>query len=528
MTCKDSPKKSDMQIDFIKLFPHVDPKAFSFFPIFSHFYEGVIITDLQGTVLFFNDKQAKIDDLDPHYVLGKKITDVYRVDGGISPMMLCLRKGKSIDNLASYYRTCLGRIVNSIHNVYPLHANGVLIGAICFIRDYRSVEQNFEKVSKSSQSILLNTSEPNAKIRHWEKPNNGTRFRFEDIVGSDTEFLNAVESAQLAAKSPSPILLFGETGTGKELLAQSIHNASPRKKYQYIALNCAAIPENLMEGILFGTVKGAFTDAMDKPGLFEKANHGTLLLDEVNSMPKGLQAKLLRVLQEKKVRRVGSLDEIDVDIKIISSVNNEPYQAIKDNELRADLFYRLGVVFIRIPPLRERKTDIDLLIRYFLQKCNQVLGKDISGVSTEVLTMFLQYHWPGNVRELEHVIEGAMNMVRYRQTIELMHLSVHETRMKTPRLSKPDTLESQNLNPLVEWDQGPFTANSIAIATTPQKTLNEIQSTSEQRCISEALTETGGNAAQAAKKIGISPQLLQHKLKKYRINRKSFKIQNNS
>jgi arginine utilization regulatory protein len=517
-----------MQIDFKKLFPRIDPKAFSFFPIFLHFYEGVIITDHQGTVLFYNDKQAKIDDLDPNYVLGKKIADVYRVDDGISPMMLCLKNGNSIDNLASYYRTCLGRIVNSIHNVYPLHTNGVLIGAICFIRDYRSVEQTFETISKSSQPILQDYPDSNTKIRHWERPSNGTRFRFEDIVGSDTEFLNAVESAQLAAKSPSPILLFGETGTGKELLAQSIHNAGPRKKHQYIALNCAAIPENLMEGILFGTVKGAFTDAMDKPGLFEKANHGTLLLDEVNSMPKGLQAKLLRVLQEKKVRRVGSLEEIDVDIKIISSVNNEPYQAIKDNELRADLFYRLGVVFIRIPPLRERKVDIDLLIRYFLHTCNQALGKDISGVSSEVMTLFLQYHWPGNVRELEHVIEGAMNMVRYRQTIELTHLSVHEARMKTPLLSKQDTLESQNSNTLAELDQSASLLTPVTVSTNSQKTLNEIQSTNEQRCISEALTITGGNAAQAAKKIGISPQLLQHKLKKYRINRKSFKIQNKS
>jgi arginine utilization regulatory protein len=178
-----------------------------------------------------------------------------------------------------------------------------------------------------------------------------------------------------------------------------------------VGINCAAIPDTLLEGLLFGTVKGAFTGAVDKQGLFEQANGGTLFLDEINSMPIGLQSKLLRVLQEKKIRRVGASGEVPVSVKIISSVNIPAHKAIRERQLRMDLFYRLAVVYIAIPPFREQPEGIETLTRHFIFKNNLALDKQVRGVSEPVMQFFRSYHWPGNVRELEHLIEGAMNTI---------------------------------------------------------------------------------------------------------------------
>jgi len=229
----------------------------------------------------------------------------------------------------------------------------------------------------------------------------------------------------MARDTPSSIMLHGKTGTGKELFAQSIHSHSHRRENQYIAINCAAIPEHLLESNLFGTARGAFTGAIDRPGLFEQAGGGTLFLDEIDSMPIGLQAKLLRALQEKKIRRLGSLKEIDIDIKIISSVSTAPYESINKGTLRNDLFYRLGVVLIRLPSLRERPEDLMELTWHFIHKNNRQLGTYVKKISNRVIDFFKNYGWPGNIRELEHIIEGAMNIVGRETTLKSEHLPPH-------------------------------------------------------------------------------------------------------
>jgi arginine utilization regulatory protein len=269
---------------------------------------------------------------------------------------------------------------------------------------------------------------------------NDTQFDFDAIVGCNIDFLRAVNTAKMAANTPSPVMLYGETGTGKELFAQAIHNLSGGRRSRYTAVNCAAIPENLLEGLLFGTTSGAFSGARNKLGLFERANGGTLFLDELNSMATGLQAKILRVIQERKVRRLGSLRETAIDVKIISSVNKEPHVAIAENTLRPDLFYRLGVVFIPIPPLRDRKEDIVLLARHFLAKHSRALNRKVTDISGDVLALFNDYDWPGNVRELEHVIEGAINMVVSSRTIERRHLQSHLTTWRRLR-GQPDAIQ---------------------------------------------------------------------------------------
>ncbi len=505
--------------DINRLFPAVDPAMISLLPVLDRFHEGVIITDTHGVILYMNDTQLRIDDLRINDAIGRTVIELYRVDEGTSPTMTCLKTGRAIENLACYYRTHLYKVVNSVHNIYPLRADGRLIGAICYITDYKNIEQTLAAISQaeSPRSVPAFDATP---VRGRAKPGgNGTRYTFDNIIGAHADLLAAMKVAQLASDSPSPIIVFGETGTGKEMFAQSIHNHSARKNRPYVAINCAAIPENLLEGLLFGTSKGAFTGAIDKAGLFETADGGTLFLDEINAMSPGLQAKLLRFLQERKVRRVGAMQEIDVDLKVISSVNVLPHDAIESGSMRADLFYRLAVVFIKIPPLRERMQDLDRLAVHFLEKANGRLEREVSGIAADVYGRFKRYTWPGNVRELEHVIEGAINMVGAEATIQMHHLSVPFL-MENPRQTDiPPHGGSATHN-------GRFNAAGSASSSDPafsDLTLAEIKTKSEIANIQAALAATRGNAAGAARRLGISPQLMHYKLKRFGIDRRDFR-----
>ncbi|HIJ55318.1 MAG: sigma 54-interacting transcriptional regulator [Desulfobacterales bacterium] len=492
-----------------------------FLSIFDKFAEGVVIVNKSGVIVYYNHTMAKIDDLDPAEVFNKRVTEVYDIIDDTSMVMQCLKKQQPLINRPFFYRTRMGKVANTIHNTFPLFRGQRLVGAICFVRDYKLVEETIASI---------------ALPRKKRRSDNNARFTFIDIIGENADFRHCVNTAMMASHSPSPVMLCGETGTGKELFAQSIHNYSDRRRRRYIPLNCTAIPENLLEGILFGTTKGAFTGSLDKPGLFERANGGTLFLDEVNSMPCGLQAKILRALQERKVRRVGSLEEIDVDVKIISSVSQDPHRAIAEQSLRSDLFYRLGVVFIRIPPLRERRDDIPTLVEYFLNKLGPALGKQVAGVADEVMAQFLAYPWPGNARELEHVLEGAINMAWDRETITLDHLRTHffygdgaERRpaaltsgvggnfAQTPANAHPQPLRY----PLPRYAGPPD-------STINGQTLVEAQQMREQQAIQQALARHRGNVTRGAQSLGISRQLLNYKIRKYGFDRKQFQRQTHS
>ncbi|MDX2452556.1 sigma-54 interaction domain-containing protein [Desulfosarcina sp.] len=502
-----------------RLFPDIDPGRMSLLPVLDQFHQGVMITDIHGVILYMNDTQARIDDLRIDDAIGRTVRDLYRVDEGTSPTMTCLKIGKAIENLACYYRTHLGKVVNSVHNIYPLRADGRLIGAICYITDYKNIEQTLAAISQAGLPRSVSTFGVSPVIGMRKPGENGTRFTFGDIIGAHTDLLAALKAAQLASDSPSPIMVFGETGTGKEMVAQSIHNHSSRKTQPYVAINCAAIPENLLEGMLFGTSKGAFTGAIDKAGLFETADGGTLFLDEINAMSPGLQAKLLRFLQERKVRRVGAMQEIDVELKVISSVNVLPHTAIESGSMRADLFYRLAVVFISIPPLRERMEDLGRLVSHFLAKANGHLGRQVTGIAMDVMGRFNRYTWPGNVRELEHVIEGAMNMVGAETTIQMHHLSVPFLMEHPRQATAPSHARSANRS-------GRFNPAFSASSKDPAfsgLTLAEMKTKSEIASIQAALAATRGNAAGAAHRLGISPQLMHYKLKRLGIDRRVFR-----
>lgn len=492
-------------LESIDIIAAIDPEIFPIIESFREYHEGVTITDKIGTVLFMNKVQLKMDDFIKKETIGRIVTDLYRVDEGHSPTMACLKTGKIIKNLAVYYRTHLGRIVNSIHNVYPILVSEKVIGCIVYITDFKNIEHSFDAVT----DLKGNLSHP---FNEEEQMSNGTRYKFKNIIGGCRSIINAKKIANLASESASPVLIYGETGTGKELFAQSIHNKSSRKHSPFLAINCASIPENLLEGLLFGTSKGAFTGAAEKAGLFEMANGGTVLLDELNSMPLTLQAKILRFLQERKIRRIGSMKEVNLDLKILSTINIPPEDAIETRSIRPDLYYRLAVVVISIPSLVNRGDDIELLTNHFLLKKNQLLDKQVVGLSMEVQELFRNYDWPGNVRELEHLIEGAMNLVGSERVIDKHHLP--ETIAVTPR---KDQVSSQPLN-----SASTVVHPTISVIPTQGKTLAELKSQYEFSILSSELLATHGNAAKAAKNLGMSPQMMNYKLKRFQIDRKDF------
>lgn len=246
-----------------------------------------------------------------------------------------------------------------------------------------------------------------------------TRFTFDDIIGESEAIVKTKHMAKFVADGFSSILIYGETGTGKELFAQSVHNASERRCRPFVALNCGALPASLIESNLFGYEEGAFTGAKKggSPGVFEQANGGTIFLDEISEMEISLQTKLLRVLQEREVVRIGGGKSIKVDVRIIASTNKEINYLISEGKFREDLFYRLNVIQIKVPPLRERIEDIALLASYFVHKYNKTFGKFIEDIDLKTLKILQNHHWPGNVRELQNCIEYAMNMIKNEENI---------------------------------------------------------------------------------------------------------------
>jgi len=495
----------------------VDPGTSDFDIIISCFHEGLLITDPAGVILYYNSAMAEVDDLEPDYVIGKTIVEVYDLTEKQSMTMRCLASGKAVVNESIYYRTYLGKITNALVNAYPLYSEKRLVGALCVVNEYNITE------TKIANANLLRKPATTT-----DKPN-GTRFTFADIIGRRTDLAESVRIAQMAAQSPSPVLIAGDTGTGKELFAQAIHNAGINSTNPFVPINCAAIPENLLEGILFGTSRGAFTGAIDKAGLFEQANGGTLFLDELNSMPMTLQAKLLRVIQEKKVRRVGSNQEIGLNLKIISSVNKDPHEEINSGKLRLDLFYRLGVVFLQIPSLQNRKNDLKKLIYHFMDKFNSQLKKQVEEISAEVEDLFLEYHWPGNVRELEHVIEAAMNLVTKEIRIERHHLPQHFirsiARMKASRSEglDMDSYGASLSSPAHDTITSLLPEDELRAEQVSLDRLNQAYETAERKIIQQALVNSKGNIAKAVRLLGVSsPQALQYRMKKLMIKRSDF------
>jgi len=315
---------------------------------------------------------------------------------------------------------------------------------------------------------------------------------FGSLIGNSPEMRKIYSIVEQAAPTGASVLITGESGTGKELVAQMIHQLSPRASFPFVAINCAAIPETLLESEIFGHEKGAFTGAADRrQGCFELADRGTLFLDEIGEMTPATQVKLLRVLQERKFRRLGGRIEQSVDVRVIAATNVDPQEAVKQGKLREDLFYRLNVFAFRLPPLRERKEDLQLLIQAFINEFNARNQKNIAAVDHQAMRMLEHYAWPGNVRELRNVIERA--------TI----------------LASGPFIEAKHLPPVLAEEPPPQHQPQVALA--PGTTVEE----AERRLILMTLEHTRDNKTRAAEILGISLKTLHNKLNKLRLRKKA-------
>ncbi|MFL6558885.1 MAG: sigma-54 interaction domain-containing protein, partial [Bacillus sp. (in: firmicutes)] len=362
---------------------------------------GVHAVDETGKTIIYNKKMMQMESMDLQDVIDKNLLDVFMFkDDQSSTLVKALQERKETNNVKQTYFNNKGREITTINNTIPIFQNEKLQGAVEIANDITKLERLIKgNMNKSS-----------------------TRYTFDKIIGKSPALMEVIESAKRATRTSSYVLIVGDTGTGKELFAQSIHNGSGRLSAPFISQNCAALPDNLIESLLFGTKRGAFTGAIDTPGLFEQANGGTLLLDEINSLNLNLQAKLLRVLQEKTVRRIGDTKDTPVDVRVIANMNEDPIDAIANNRMRKDLYYRLGVVTIFVPPLKERKEDIPLLAEHFIEKYNNLFQMNVKGLTEEVKLSFFEYDWLGNIRELEHIIEAAMNIMIDEEWISYSHL----------------------------------------------------------------------------------------------------------
>jgi DNA-binding NtrC family response regulator len=309
-----------------------------------------------------------------------------------------------------------------------------------------------------------------------------SRYDFHHLIGKSPSMQKIYDLIERISDTSSNVLITGESGTGKELVAKAIHYNGVRKEGRFIALNCAAIPETLLESELFGYKKGAFTDAKsDKKGLIFEANEGTLFLDEITEMPLTLQAKLLRVIEEREVRPLGETNSYPFDVRIISTSNRDIGSSIQQGRFREDLYYRLKVIDIEMPPLRERREDIPILVQHFIHKFSKELKKGVSGVSEEALKILLNYSWPGNVRELENIIQRAIT------------LSQHEVIL--PEDLPPSMLQETDKNVLEKAVQEKYTIDQL-----------------EKEYIRRILVEVGGNKSKAAEILGLDRKTLYRKL----------------
>ena len=445
--------------------------------ILDYIEEGIHIIDKNGRIAYYNKFAQKIDGVERDRAIGRHLLEVYpSLNFETSTLLTVIKTGRPILKKEQTFINYKGEKITTINSSIPIKSRNKIVGALEISKDITQVRVMSEKIVDLQTKLYNNKSEKYQVIET-------AKYNFLDIIGEDEEMLRLKNLALKAAETDAPVLIYGDTGTGKELFVHSIHNSSKRKYKPFISQNCAALPANLLEGILFGTVKGGFTGAENRQGLFELAHGGTLFLDEINSMPLELQSKLLRVLQDGYIRPVGGINIINVDVRIITATNIPPEKAIENRLLREDLYYRLNVINFTIPPLKDRKGDIPILTNYFIKNCNEKLGKSVKGVSGEVMEIFYKYSWEGNVRELENLIEGIMSIYDI-EIIELKHLpKKFQTKEKTSK----------------------------------KFSLKETMETMEKGLIEKALKEADYNISHAAELLNIPRQTLQYKIGKYNL-----------
>lgn len=452
--------------------------------------DGIHVVDQDGVTMYYNRKMEILENRNAAALIGQPLGELEELNENDEHLFEVMQTGLPQVNMIYKGINRYGNKVIGNVSIWPISERDVIMGAVKIVVDItelRNLRQRVLGITKDMQQLTQNEKNLNA----------GLNYAISDIIGESSEMEHVKHLAKLAAKSDANVMIVGASGTGKEMIAQGIHNESRRKNKPLIAENCAAIPENLMESTLFGTVKGGFTGAVDRRGLFQIANGGTLILDEVNSLNIGLQAKLLRVLQEGTFRPVGSAEVKKVDVRVIAISNKSPADLIEAGELRSDLFYRLSVIDIFVPPLREREGDMDLLAGYFIEKYSRKNGKWPMYLSANVKEAFGRYPWEGNVRELANVIECGVSLADSGELIQMNHLPHYFTKQIT---------DSDRCLASIEELNNDRRMNGM--------NLTEYMSQLEKRLVRDAIAGCNGNISKAADKLGITRQALQHKLRK--------------
>lgn len=431
--------------------------------------DGFVVVDEVGRIALISDKYCKFLGIVKEQVLGKHVADVIEN----TRMHIVVETGKAEFNEAQEIK---GNYM--IANRVPIIRRGEIIGAIGTV-----VFKNVDELFKLHNALL----DMERKLESYKgrlKLENSITYSFSDIIGSSLVIQDTKKLAEKAAQTDSNVLLLGESGTGKELFAHAIHGSSNRANGPFVKINCAAIPRELLESELFGYEAGSFTGARKngKAGKFEIAHHGTIFLDEIGDMPLYMQVKLLRVIQEREVERVGSSKHRKVDVRIIAATNKNLEEMVKSKSFREDLYYRLNVMSISIPPLRVRDGDIQLLSSYFLGRIGRRFNKACSGITSGAMNKLLAYHWPGNIRELQNVIERAYNLIDNGEAIDRKHLAKEIS----------GWIEYKEIRPLEE-------------------TMRE----TEIKALQEAIESCRGNKSKVAKLLNISRATLYEKMNRY-------------
>jgi len=447
-------------------------------PLLDELAEGIIAVDMDGIIFYVNPAYTRILGVPAGKILGKNM----HIIENSANLLEVLNTGEPIVREKQLIQT-VQRYVSV--RMFPLIIHGEMVGAASIFHDTTEINHlNFE-LERVSQRAAEYNRQIEAQVV----------LRENNIIGESRSFINSVMKATAVAATDATVLLRGENGVGKEVFTRLLHQNSSRKSKPFIAMNCAAIPESLIESELFGYEEGSFTGAKrgGQLGKFQLAESGTLFLDEIGDMPQAMQAKLLRVLQEGEIEKIGRQGSIAIDVRLIAATNQPLEQMVEDGRFRRDLFYRLNVVPIEIPPLREREHDVILLASHYLEQYNQKYGKQIR-ISEDVYQLFLKYPWPGNIRELQNVVESCVVLCS-RETIQIEDL--------------PDNMIHVTSNGMV--------ADSAAISNQFPERLDDAVASCERATILAALNANGQNRQKAIECLGISRRTFYRKVLQYQI-----------
>ena len=440
-------------------------------------FKDVAIVNHTGGIEYISVMHPDFFGFRPEELVGKKFTQVYtNIDEESSTFMRAINYGERYMDYTQTLELLDGRRLSQAEDIYLIRNGEDVVGAIEFARyDEKTYLLKPDKIKNNSDS--------------------DESFCLENIIGSCPEIREIKRKVSKIVDRDSSVLIIGETGTGKELTARVIHAESNRKAYPFVYVNCSALPESLLEGLLFGIKKGSFTDAEEKDGLFKLADKGTLFLDEVDSMPMGIQAKILKVIEEKAIRPIGASEEIYLDVRIIAACSGNLDELLRTKKIRSDLFFRLSVIQFTLPPLRSRGEDVLEIADYYIRRFNGTFHRNVEGFSAEARKLMLSHYWQGNVREVKNLLEGFF-CSRNKSVIEeedvRYYLDMGCKLIRTEREIDRQIIDD-------------FAGSGCS--------LKEYLERKEVSRIREVLDREKGNIVSAARSLGISPQLLRYKVK---------------